>query len=436
MMKKKITAALCTMALLFSGTMIHNPVLANEVTHPIEVINQFADKDVIELDLQTVRSLATSNSRNLAILELSKELLELQKEQTKDSMERKPFEIPIPPQCSDVSMFSASSGDGDAGGASGEKNDNNAIDQALQDQLGDLVFQQCMLTTVLDGLLNSQNEAMKSQLESALKNIEEQLERNPIQKEELEEAIRLMVTGQFLEVQGLQEALELQEKAFEISRLEEVRQQRLLELGLLPKNEIEKIERELSKQYEDLQTTKKQYELALEKLLIDLNFDTDKKVVIKPIELDNLGTVSKNPDIDDLVARSYTIKLLNKDLAKVVQERVDASGNESEIKQKEVKMKEHEIHEKKNELKKKVLQLYTDADKAYVTMKQAERDAAYELKQYERLEIQYDLGLISRNDYIKASLGYEQQLMNLKQAQMNYYMYMQQVFAANRGFIS
>lgn len=443
-MKKKAIIALTTASLVFSTSFInsiHNSqVYASEQEQEqgqdkeqnVEKLKEKIEKSKeIELSLEDIITLATVDNTTLARLHYEYKLLDLNKDSLYDQIgtqESTNHEIHsnIREMRSQIQQLESQRDSGEL-----TEEEIKVIDaqiKQLRDSVSSLMSQ---ADSIGDAIKRSEIELLK---------IENQLEQEPLQRKNAEEGVRLMIQSTYTGLLQMQDGIKLQEKQLQLKQKELQNQERRYKLGLLSKHDLTKVKRDYDKLQEDVKQLKEQFDLQLNNLLLELNISTkNKKFTIKQIELDKLPKVRQSETTDKLIENSIEMQLLKQELETVEKQYEQSPSYLRTLKEQyeiNVELTKLNLKQKQVELEKKVNDLYLQANHAYEKLKLVEKETKYKDEDYQKLTIQYQLGLISKYDFEQASMIIDVANNELKQAQINYYLIKEQINALERGFIS
>ena len=174
------------------------------------------------------------------------------------------------------------------------------------------------------------------------------------------------------------------------------------------------------------------------KLALDIGISYHEDIELLPIEMEELYPVQRK-DVNTLIERSYALKKSDQDLktAKLDVEHADSKGTEFQIRIAELNQKVAEENRRQLiiDSKKYIDDLYFDAEKGYQDYATKARDLYNAESDYQKLQRQYDLGLVSKYQYEQADAQLKQATFELDMSQIAYYMLLEQVDNMHKGVL-
>ena len=247
-----------------------------------------------------------------------------------------------------------------------------------------------------------------------------------------------MLKSNYFQLVSIKEQQVFQELMLELVEKEINSVKRRVELGLESPFELEKAQRTIENQERDIQQSEKEFQRQLAKLALDLDIPYHENIELLPIKLEKLSPVQQR-DAQSLIENSYAFKKSDQDLetARLELENARSEGTRYQIRSAELEQKV--VEENRRQLlvdsRKYIDDLYFDAEKAYQEIVTKERNLYYAESDYQKLQRQHDLGLLSRYQYEQAEVQVKQAAFELRMSKMSYYMLLEQVDNMHAGVL-
>ena len=256
--------------------------------------------------------------------------------------------------------------------------------------------------------------------------------------EETKILMEMMLKSNYIQLYSMKEQQVFQELMTEQVEKEINAVKRRVELGLESPFELKKALRNIENQERDLQQLEKDFQRQLAKLALDIGISYHEDIELLPIELEELSPVQRR-DVNTLIERSYALKKSDQDLktAKLDVEHADSKGTEFQIRIAELNQKVAEENRRQLiiDSKKYIDDLYFDAEKGYQDYATKARNLYNAESDYQKLQRQYDLGLVSKYQYEQADAQLKQATFELDMSKIAYYMLLEQVDNMHKGVL-
>ncbi|HHY20507.1 MAG TPA: TolC family protein, partial [Bacilli bacterium] len=301
-MKKILSVALS--ASLLIGSMAVNANIVQGANNATQV--QCAEtSSLLRLTMECAVERAVDTDRNLLMLKIQKEILELQKnaaEQGKNNLDQ----------------------------------NKAAIENGLKSKLG---YQDAdptdPLNKIIDELIKMQLEQLPTndQLDKSIQQINTELDKLNLQIEETEEIIRYMMKARFIELVSLEEGLNLQRSHLNSFKGDIQKAKLELELGIIAADSVRQVNRDFSKQERSLKEKENEYNLALNKLRLDLGYSKDQRIKLVPSfsKYPNKITHPSSSKTKQLIENTYQIKKINEDIKQKENLQDSSESNSKEL---------------------------------------------------------------------------------------------------------
>lgn len=296
------------------------------------------------------------------------------------------------------------------------------------------------ITQGIDGLM-TQVEALEDgviQLDLAVNKLvigELKLE---YEVEETKALMEMMLKSNYIQLISMKEQQQFQKQMMQQVEKEISMMQRRVELGLESSFEVEKAQREIETQKQDILQLEKDFQRQLAKLALDINISYREDVELLPIDLKGLLPIQRQ-DIDSLILRSYALKKSEQDLetAKLELENARSEGTRHEVTIAEYGQKVAEKNKKQLfvDSRKHIEDLYFDAEKTYKEIETKKRNLEYVESDNKKLQRQYELGLLSRYQTEQAEVQLKQAAFELRMSEISYYILLEQVRNMHAGVL-
>ncbi|MFD1956448.1 TolC family protein [Paenibacillus thailandensis] len=400
--------------------------------------SSFADEGELErvdsLDLETALSRAINDSDNLALLELKYEALgQKQKdlEKTADDLEEaEPPNYALP---------------GSAGSILSDP-DYQIPEDATPDQLlwlGPVVENNAITNGLMQGMIgmiegmNGLIASQRNQAEVAAKQMENNRANTELDQAEAKEGIALQMTGQYIQLLGERKQIELLEDYIEVLEGDVAKAEALQQAGMASADDIEQLQRQIAAQKDSLKTVSNNYQLGLVQLSFDLGIAYNPDVSLEPVEF-TVPAAADRTDTETILAGSFELKRLynNINQAEWEKDHTDTSTSYGDsYLQTSVELAEKQADQAKTDLRKAIESLYTEADNAYSSYAAAARVLEEQRRDYEKMKLRYEYGLISAHDLNDFAFQVQQYETKAEIARLQAFMLSRQIEAMERGFI-
>lgn len=440
---KKTIAIVSGLTLLFSSGMYSTPIIdtshAKVVATPKAQQNNQSvklaatnEENVIEFTIDTFVKRGIEDNRNLTLLSLQYELLEEQRWNTISERDKQIRTIndSINNQLQPTSLGEVAKTLGKLPEGVDPK---DLKEEDLDPEDLQAVLLQREINIALNNEINKQGEEqrkrVRDQFENTITQISNQRNRNSVEQREAREGVKLMLKGRYVELQGLEKGIELQEKAIinvknELRRLEALEQN-----GVVARMDVNRLKREIVNQERELRNNQKLYELEIRKMKLDLNIEDNKKIVFSSLPVSNMERVitkESEQQINDLINKSFEVSKVwlsysSSDVADIA--RIENKIIDEQLKDTRIKMKQN------------IRTLYLDEEKAFEEIQFRKQNLEYELEDYNKLRVQHHVGLLSNFELEQAKMAITQAEFELWRAQTAYYMIKEQIKAMDEGLV-
>ncbi len=305
-------------------------------------------------------------------------------------------------------------------------------------------YQQNQLIKEKLNLVNAQISTLQSavtSLENSLDDIDlnqTTLFNNRIQARE---GIKLSIISSYIGIIMSQQQLDFMKNTLLIQQAQANSIKTRYELGLLPEKEYVKATRDLTELEEDitqLETDIKNKKSAFA-LSIGIAYTNDYNLV-EP-ELGEMTLVKQEKSMEELIKNSYnmvnarTQLRLAEDALDEVDDKEDRVKEDKKLAEINVEIAKLKMESTEVDLEKAITNLYAQLETQYQALKDAEDELAYAKEDIGDLQLYYDLGLVSKQEYESSSASVEQAQLNYNNAKYQYYLLTQQVKALDEGVI-
>ena len=394
---KKLASALSLGLMLMSVQPITYAAEASESTqNAIESTEQTNEsQEVIELTLEDVKKRALENSANLVMMEV--QIAQLADQERKTNWDQRD----------------------------------------LEDDIDDLKDARDRMRSV--GMVRSLGayDDRLEQLEDAIKELENGQVVTELTREKAKVALNYQMTAQYTQLLTMKEQIEfLTANVKQLERDLEVVQLRN-ELDMASDYDVELAKRKLEtnqKQLTDLQNT---YKVEMAKLALDIEVPLDKEIVLKPVSIEELTSVSQPEEISSFIENSYSMKEKKENLKlyQYYKETADTSYDERQS-EFDIQKTKQEMNQLKKDLSKQIETMYKDVNQAHIDVLDAQRKLEDAQEDYHINGIKYQYGLLSEYDFNRSKLAIKEAEFNLEKAINEYFMAKEAIEYMKQGLIN
>lgn len=259
-----------------------------------------------------------------------------------------------------------------------------------------------------------------------------------LEAEETKALMEMMLKSSYFQLVMLKEQQAFQEQMTEQVKKEINSMKRRVELGLESSFELEKAQRKIEDQERDIQQSEKEFQRQLARLALEIDIPYHENIELAPIDLGKLSHVTQR-DTNSLIEESFALKKSDHDLetARLDLAYARSEGTRYEIQKAELEQKVAEENRRQLlvDSRKYIEDLYFEADKAYQEIAKKERNLYNAESDYQKLQRQHDLGLLSSYQYEQAEVQVKQAAFELHMAKMSYYILAEQVKNMHAGVL-
>ncbi len=291
---------------------------------------------------------------------------------------------------------------------------------------------------------NRSNEVSLSQgsqtgqtLETNIRDLDNQKLNTQLQVDEAKEGTRLAMTGQYVQLLSTQKQIALSEEYIGVLTRDVQRAQTLQSLGSGTQEDIDKANRALQAEQDNLTKLKDSYQQTLETLSYDLGIVYNPNIQLKPLEvkLDPVPTV----DADTLLGKSYQIQSLGNSLNKAREDEEKAITDNSfqdQANKATTAIAEQQVEQGKITYAKAIQSNLQDMDTAYKAVQTAQREAQDTTVDGVNMQIRYNAGVVTKYDLQKYQYQVDATQAKAELTGLQYYVQKAKVDAMSKGYIA
>lgn len=259
-----------------------------------------------------------------------------------------------------------------------------------------------------------------------------------LNQESTKEAVKSMMTSSYVGLLSLEDQISLSEQSLEWLKedLKVVKLQN--EVGLASLYDVRDLERESENLERTIEDSKISYENELLKLLVNLNIPYSEDITLASINETEVEVPERPENIAELIENAYQMQTAkeNVKIAELTLEQQWYDGlmtrKNNQVSVDEAKLN---VTDTETELTKKINTLYDNAESKYLAYQDKLRALSYAEEDQERLNLQYDVGLVSEYEYDKIERSLKQKQVELELAELEYFTLLDQIDALQRGYI-
>ncbi|MFD7523590.1 TolC family protein [Paenibacillus chitinolyticus] len=312
--------------------------------------------------------------------------------------------------------------------------------------IGPVVETNTVLNKVIEGqgqMVNGINQILQAQREQ-MKTTSHQLDtdmwNNLLQTDEAIEGIKLQVTAQYVQLLGSKKQISLMHEYKGVAEKEMKRAQVLSDAGLASPEDVETARKAVNKIGDDIQTLENNYRLGLVQLCFDIGVEyTPDLLLEEPAAVsENVQPVVKT-DTETLLANSFKLKMDHNGIDEAIwqqQNTVTKNTYGGQYQSVNTGIAYQKQEQTKAELVKKIYATYSDAENAYQTVLNEQRNLKDAQADVAKMKIRYENGFVSKHDFDKFSFKLQQAQTTLEGARLKYFALVRKAEAMDRGFIS
>lgn len=285
--------------------------------------------------------------------------------------------------------------------------------------------------------LTQQYEALDAQLDQLDLNITTTFN----SRIQMREGIKLSIASKFIGLLLSQEQINLMKSTLTTQQTEANSAKVRYELGLISEKEYVNATRDLTKLEADISLAEKTLEndKATFALSIGIAYN-DNYEVVNP-EFNELTLLKQETSTEELIKNSYnmvnarTQLRIAQDNFDYVEDKDDATDEQEDQAEIDIEVAKLNIESLEVELENAITNLYAQLDTQYQALKDAEDELNYAKEDVGDLQLYFDLGLISKQQYESSNTSVEQAQLNYDNAKYQYYLLTQKVKALDEGVI-
>lgn len=292
----------------------------------------------------------------------------------------------------------------------------------LKNSIGTLYFQVKQLENTVDNLDIQQTKAFNNRIQAR-------------------EQMKLPIMSKYISLVITEEQIDFMKLTLETQKSQLNAKKARLDLGLMSQKDYEKATREIA----DLETQIDQLEKQLKNdkatfaATIGITYDEDYELE-KP-ELGELTLVKQKTSTEELIKNSFDMVNARTEL-RIKEDALDDYEDDDNRTKEGEKMAENEVEVAKLkmestqvELESAIKNTFYQVQKQYEAMKEAEKDLEEAKADNADLQVYFDLGLLSKQDYDAANIQVKQAEFTYNTAKYQYYLLTQQVELMEKGVI-
>ncbi|RRJ64163.1 TolC family protein [Paenibacillus oralis] len=427
-MKKWIAGPLAVM-LLFGGTS-----LASADSAPVDVSPLQNLQRVDRLTLQSAIDLATENSFNVALLQLKMNALDNKKDELKAQKEGlQTGSVPSDRLPTDAAQILTDPRLG-------------IPEEVTPDQLvwlGPTIQTNTAVNAVLDGMsdivagMNKLIRSQRNQLEVAIEQMETQQQKTLLDEKKAKEGAKLQMTSQYVTLLSQLEQIKLSEAYIGVLENDVKRAESAVKYGSGIAENVDKAQRAVETQRDQLETLRGKYRTGLVQLCFDLGIEYNPNLVLEDIAMAEPLPVLRK-DTNQILAKSYDIQSKYHDMEQSRWEEIHtdtASDDGKDFLDISTRITEMQGEQLLVEQAKKIDQTYSDAEEAYRQLLAADRDNKNAETDYNNNFLRYEKGFVSKFDMNKLQFTLTQAGAKAKLMRLQYFALMQKVDSMENGLI-
>lgn len=285
---------------------------------------------------------------------------------------------------------------------------------------------------------NKQIQSSRKTLETNINSLDTQKANTQLQINEAREGIKLGMTSQYVQLLASQKQVQLSKDYIDVLTRDVQRAQTLQSLGSGTQEDIDKANRALLAEKDNLTTLEDNYQKALLTLSFDLGIEYNPNIQLADIDVTVQPVTKKN--VDTLLSSSYQVQTLANSIVQAQWEEdnqdKDATNSFDEQATKaSTEIAKQQLSQGKLDLAKSIESSYTDADTAYKSVATAQRTVSDITLDNTNMQIRYNAGVVTKYDFDK--FQYQVHVDQVKQdlAELQYYIQQAKVQAMENGYI-
>jgi len=309
----------------------------------------------------------------------------------------------------------------------------------LQDTVGKLsdgIKKSAAASTIAQ---NTQLEASRKTLEKNINSLDTQKENTELQINEAKEGIKLGMTGQYVQLLASQKQVQLSKDYIDVLTRDVQRAQTLQSLGSGTQEDIDKANRALLAEKDNLTNLEDAYQKSLITISFDLGIEYNPNIQLTDIDVTVEPVAKKN--VDTILSSSYQVKTLANGIVQAQweednQDKTATNSFDEQATKANTAIAEQQLSQGKLDLAKSIESSYTDADTAYKSVVTAQRTVSDVTLDNTNMQIRYNAGVVTKYDFDK--FQYQVHVDQVKQdlAKLQFYVQQAKVQAMENGYIA
>ncbi|NEW09128.1 TolC family protein [Paenibacillus sp. SYP-B3998] len=289
----------------------------------------------------------------------------------------------------------------------------------------------------LAGGMNTIISSQRYQMKTAAHQLGTDQYNSLLQSDEAKAGIRLQTISQYVQLLGQKKQLNFMQEYEAVIEKDLLRATLLAQQGLASTDDVQTVQKAISKQKDEIVTLTNNYRLGLVQLSTDIGISYDPNLVIKDID-----SISMDPIVETntmtLLKNSYQMKTSGNNMDEAVWQSghsvtSNTYGDTSLGLNLSITGQKNE--QTKLELTKKIQTTYNDAQNAYQSALTEQRNLNDVNVDWGKMKFRYSVGVISKHDLNKFELKVHQNETTLAAAKLKYYALKEKAKAMNTGFI-
>jgi len=286
---------------------------------------------------------------------------------------------------------------------------------------------------------NTQLETSRKTLEKNINNLDTQKENTELQINEAKEGIKLGMTGQYVQLLASQKQVQLSKDYIDVLTRDVQRAQTLQSLGSGTQEDIDKANRALLAEKDNLTNLEDAYQKALITISFDLGIEYNPNIQLTDIDVTVEPVAKKN--VDAILSSSYQVQTLANGIVQAQweednQDKNAANSFDEQATKANTEIARQQLSQGKIDLAKSIESSYTDADTAYKSVVTAQRTVSDVTLDNTNMQIRYNAGVVTKYDFDK--FQYQVHVDQVKQdlAKLQFYVQQAKVQAMENGYIA
>lgn len=283
----------------------------------------------------------------------------------------------------------------------------------------------------------SQSSQQGTTLESNIRDLDTQKLNTQLQVDEAKEGTRLAMTGQYVQLLSYKKQIALSEQNLTVLNRDVQRAQVLQSLGSGTQEDIDKANRALQTEQDNLTSLKDTYQKTLATLCYDLGIVYNPDLPLEDITV-NLEPVPE-VNADTLLSKSYQIQSLGNSLAKAQTDEdkaITRNSFEDQTQKTNTQIAAQQLEQSKVTYAKAIETNLQDMDTALKAVDTAQRQAKDVTVDGVNMQIRYNAGVVTKYDLDKYQYNVTAAQTKAELTQLQYYVQKAKVDAMDKGYIA